>query len=224
MRITLYGLSNAKIGRDCGTGPVYPRSYMIPTQIMDAEHRLIESVVKALGRVADAIEKGQQADVAMLATAVEFLRVYADKLHHGKEETLFFPMLVKRGVPPQGCPIGGLNHEHEKGRALVRALAEQAPAYAQGKPGAKEGLLETLHGILELYQNHIWKEDAMVFPMADKVLTAADQEELTRNSPRWTKRSVSDIVARLEAFARSLATSAKAPSPSAARSGGCDCG
>ena len=89
-------------------------------------------------------------------------------------------MLVKRGVPPQGCPIGGLNHEHEKGRALVRALAEQAPAYAQGKPGAKEGLLETLRGILELYQNHIWKEDAMVFPMADKVLTAADQAELSK--------------------------------------------
>lgn len=73
-----------------------------------------------------------------------------------------------------------LNHEHEKGRALVRALAEQAPAYAQGKPGAKEGLLETLRGILELYQNHIWKEDAMVFPMADKVLTAADQAELSK--------------------------------------------
>lgn len=66
---------------------------MTPTQILDAEHRLIETVVKALG-TADAIEKGQPADQDLLATAVEFLRVYADKLHHGKEETLFFPMLV----------------------------------------------------------------------------------------------------------------------------------
>jgi hemerythrin-like domain-containing protein len=191
---------------------------------MEAEHRLIESVVKAVGGAAAAIEKGQRADVAMLATAVEFLRVYADKLHHGKEETLFFPMLVKRGVPPQGCPIGGLNHEHEKGRALVRALAEQAPAYAQGKPGAKEGLLETLRGILELYQNHIWKEDAMVFPMADKVLTAADQAELSKQFDEVDQAIGSETIARLEAFARSLATSAQAPSPSAARSGGCDCG
>ena len=117
---------------------------MTPTQVMEAEHRLIETVVKALGGVAAALEKGQPADAAMLDTAVEFFRVYADKLHHGKEETLFFPMLVKRGVPPQGCPIGGLNHEHEKGRVLVRALADQAPAYAQGKPGAKEAMLETL--------------------------------------------------------------------------------
>jgi len=197
---------------------------MTPTQVMEAEHRLIETVVKALGGVAAATEKGQRGDDAMLATAVEFLRVYADKLHHGKEETLFFPMLVKRGVPPQGCPIGGLNHEHEKGRALVRALAEQAPVYAQGKPGAKEGLLETLRGILDLYQNHIWKEDAMVFPMADKVLTAADQAELTEKFAEVDGAIGPETIARLETFARSLATNAQVPLPSAERSGGCDCG
>jgi hemerythrin-like domain-containing protein len=197
---------------------------MKPTQIMDAEHWLIESVVKALGCVADDMERGQQADVAMLVTAVEFLRGYADKLHHGKEEMLFFPMLVKRGVPPQGCPIGGLNHEHEKGRALVRALAEQAPAYAQGKPGSKEGLLATLRGILDLYQNHIWKEDAMVFPMADKVLTAAGQNELTEKFAEVDQAVGLDVVARLVTFARSLAPIAQATLSSAAGSGGCDCG
>ena len=197
---------------------------MKPTQIMDAEHRLIETVVKALGGVAAALEKGQPADAAMLATAVEFFRIYADKLHHGKEETLFFPLLVKRGVPPQGCPIGGLNHEHEKGRALVRTLAEQAPAYAQGRPGAKEGLLETLHGIFDLYQNHIWKEDAMVFPMADKVLTAADQKELTEKFAEVDQAVGLDVVARLVTFARSLATIAQAPLSSTAGSGGCNCG
>jgi hemerythrin-like domain-containing protein len=194
------------------------------TQVMKAEHRNIETVVKALGDLAFVIEKGQRADVAMLATALEFLRVYADKLHHGKEETLFFPMLVKRGVPPQGCPIGGLNHEHEKGRALVRALAEQAPAYAQGTPGAKEGLRETLRGILDLYQNHIWKEDAMVFPMADKVLTAADQKELTEKFAEVDQAVGLDVVAQLVTFARSLATIAQAPLSSATGSGGCGCG
>jgi hemerythrin-like domain-containing protein len=181
---------------------------MTPTQIMEAEHRLIETVVEALSGVAAAIELGQRPDFAMLATAVEFLRVYADQLHHGKEETLFFPLLVQRGVPPQGCPIGGLNHEHENGRALVQALAEQAPAYAQGKPGSKEGLLETLRGIQDLYQNHIWKEDAMVFPMADKVLTAADQTELSKAFAEVDRAIGSDTIARLEQFARSQAAGA----------------
>src|SRR5512135_1551884 len=121
---------------------------MTPTQFMETEHRLIEAVVKALGDVGLAVEKGQRADAALLATAGEFLRIYADQLHHGKEEALFFPMLVKRGVPPQGCPIGGLNHEHEKGRALVKALAEQAAADGEHQPGAPEALLETLRGLV----------------------------------------------------------------------------
>ena len=191
---------------------------------MEAEHRLIETVVKALGGLAAAIEEGQRADAAMLATAVEFLRVYADKLHHGKEETLFFPMLVKRGVPAQGCPIGGLNHEHEKGRALVRALAEQAPAYAQDKPGAKEALIETLRAIRDLYQNHIWKEDAMVFLMADKVLSAADKQQLADRFTEVDRAVGLETIARLKTFSRSLVASAPSPPPSAGRSCGSDRG
>lgn len=86
---------------------------MTPTQVMEAEHRLIETVVKSLSGVAAAIEKAQRADVAMLETAVEFLRVYADKLHHSKEETWFFPSLGTSAPAPSlnatrsgGCDCG----------------------------------------------------------------------------------------------------------------------
>ncbi len=212
------------VARMLANHPSLKATDMTPTQVMESEHRLIENVVKALGGVASALENGQRADVAMLAAAVEFLRVYADQLHHGKEEKLFFPMLVKRGVPPQGCPIGGLNHEHEKGRALVQVLAEWASAYGEGKPGAKEALLETLRGILDLYQNHIWKEDAMVFPMADKLLTAADQTELTEKFAEVDRDIGLDVLARLAAFAQSLATSSQVSLPGAPRSDGGDCG
>ncbi len=197
---------------------------MKPMQVLEAEHRLIETVVNALGGVAHAIEKDQRADGAMLATAVEFFRIYADKLHHGKEETLFFPMLVKRGVPPQGCPIGGLNHEHEKGRALVKALDDQAAAYGKGQAGARESLLDTLHGVLDLYPNHIWKEDAMVFPMADRVLSDTDQKELCAKFAEADRAIGNELIARLESFARGLATSAPPLRPGAVSQGACGCG
>ena len=65
----------------------------------------------------------------------------------------------------------------------------------------------------------------MVFPMADKVLTAADQKELTEKFAEVDQAVGLDVVARLVAFARSLAT---IPQPSflsgAAGSGGCNCG
>lgn len=198
---------------------------MTPTQIMEAEHRLIETVVQTLGATAAAIEQGQAPDVGTIQSAAEFLRVYADKLHHGKEEILFFPMLVKRGVPPQGCPIGGLNHEHEKGRALVRALAEWVPGSGSGQDAAWEALPQTLRGIVDLYQNHIWKEDAMVFPMADKVLTAADQKELSEKFAEVDNTIGLDVIARLEQFAKSLPSkAAQLSTPTAAQSSACGCG
>ena len=76
------------------------------TQVMEAEHRNIETVVKAVGDLAVTIEKGQCGGASLLEAAAEFFRIYADKLHHGKEEALFFPMLVKRGVPPPRLPDG----------------------------------------------------------------------------------------------------------------------
>ena len=196
------------------------------TQVMETEHRNIEAVVKALGGVALAIEKGLPADVALLGAAVEFFRLYADKLHHGKEEKLLFPLLVKRGVPPQGCPIGGLNHEHEKGRLLVQALADQKPAYAQGSPGAKDALVQTLRDLVDLYQNHIWKEDAMVFPMADKVVTADDQEQLSKDFAEVNWSIGLAAVARMEQLAESLAPgpAGQALGTSAAQPGNCGCG
>jgi hemerythrin-like domain-containing protein len=198
----------------------------IATQVMEAEHRNIETVVNALGHIAIAIEKGQRADAALLETAVQFFRVYADKLHHGKEEALFFPMLIRRGVPPQGCPIGGLIHEHEKGRTLVGSLEEWVTFYEQGRPGAEDSLVQTLRGIIDLYQNHIWKENAMVFPMADKVLTEADQKELSEKFSEVDKSIGLEVIARMERFAKSL-VQGPATHPtgiSAAKSGGCGCG
>ena len=192
---------------------------------MEAEHRIIKTVVKALGDLALAVEKGQPADMALLSTAVEFFRVYADKLHHGKEEALFFPMLVKHGVPPQGCPIGGLTQEHVKGRALVGALEERITFYSQKKPGAQDGLIQVLREIVDLYQNHIWKEDAMVFPMANRILMKADQQELSEKFAEVDRSVGLEVIARFERFAKGLAPAVMQSSASnTTPSGGCGCG
>ncbi len=164
---------------------------MKPMQVMEAEHRLIETVVNALGGVAHAIEKGQRADAAMLATAVEFFRIYADKLHHGKEETLFFPMLVKRGVPPQGCPIGGLNHEHEKGRALVRALADQAPArlrrMSKVNPGRRKQCSKLCTALWICIKTTSGKRTRWSFQWPTRSLRQPTRRNSSRNLLKWTK-------------------------------------
>ncbi len=171
---------------------------------MTVEHRYIETVVKSLRHAASALDQGRRLNAQKLRDAVEFLRIYADLRHHQREEAIFFPVLVKRGVPAQGCPLGGLNHEHGKGRALVSALDEWITFYEQQRPGADIELRQTLQAIADLYEKHLWMEDAMVFPMARRLITASDNRELKQRFADLDVQIGVETIQRLEKFSESL--------------------
>jgi hypothetical protein len=65
----------------------------------------------------------------------------------------------------------------------------------------------------------------MVFPMADKVLSPADQKELGEKFAEVDRAIGLDVIARLEQFAKSLAARITPTlAAGAASSGGCGCG
>ena len=99
-----------------------------PIEMLEAEHRVILKLVGVMSVLADALEASKPVQAQTLLELVEFMRTFADKCHHGKEEKHLFPALANRGVPMQGCPVGALMHEHEKGRALVDALEQASRA------------------------------------------------------------------------------------------------
>lgn len=175
---------------------------------MTAEHRHIETVIKSLRDAVTALEHQRRLNAEKLRKVVRFLRVYADQRHHQREEVLFFPILVKRGVPPQGCPIGGLNNDHQKGRALVSAFEEQIAPYDQQRPESDQALSQTLQEIVKLYGHHIWMEDAMVFPMAETLISEDDNRELMIKFADLDRVIGTEIVAGLEQFANSLSMQA----------------
>jgi hemerythrin-like domain-containing protein len=149
-----------------------------PVEILEAEHRVIQKVVAGMTVLAEKLEGGADLDVPLLENIVEFLRTFADRCHHGKEEALLFPALERRGVPAHGCPIGGLTMEHQKGRLMVGEFAEAIGGYAKGEPAARENLVKSLRALTAFYPNHIWKEDYLLFPLAAKLLTLEDQQAL----------------------------------------------
>ncbi len=173
---------------------------------MSAEHRHIETVINALHAAATQLEKQKSPSVELLRKSVEFLRVYADERHHQREEAWFFPLLVQRGVPPQGCPIGGLNNDHAKGRAMLIALGGRINAYEHKPSGAGDALRQSLQEIVQLYRHHLWMEDAMVFPMAEKLVTGADNQALLDKFAALDHKLGTEVVARLEQFATQLAS------------------
>jgi hemerythrin-like domain-containing protein len=175
-----------------------------PTEVLEEEHHFIQKVIGAMAVMIEVLEAGKEVEEKTLQDIVEFMRTFADKCHHGKEETHLFPALEKKGVPMRGCPLGALIAEHQKGRVLVTELAEATAAYTKGSPLAKESLVKSLRGLTDLYPNHIWKEEYLAFPMADKILSSEEQRDLYVQFEMVEKEIGLDVHQRFEEFAKKL--------------------
>ncbi len=149
-----------------------------PFHLLAYEHRYILKVFHALSVIDNDLGRGRPVDIELMRKVVLFMRDFADKCHHAKEEAILFPAMEEKGVPKTGCPLAGLKGEHAKGRALVTGLDEAATACASGNQEAVDALRAAISGIRQLYPNHIWKENEMVFPMAERLFSQAEIENL----------------------------------------------
>lgn len=149
-----------------------------PIQMLIDEHVYILKVVAALGVIGSTIENEDTIDAPLFARIIDFMREFADRCHHAKEEDLLFPAMVAMGVPETGCPIGGLLAEHTRGRTLIAQLEQGVEQFAADPQAGKRLIGQAIVGITALYPNHIWKEDDMVFPMAEKLFDAGQLDHL----------------------------------------------
>lgn len=109
---------------------------MTPIEILMHEHQIILMVLGAVEREAQQIQDSGQVNAAKAEQMVDFIRNFADRCHHAKEEDLLFVRMQERGMPAQGGPIGVMLIEHVEGRRLIKAAAEALPDAANGDPHA----------------------------------------------------------------------------------------
>lgn len=108
---------------------------------------------------------------------LEFLKVFVDKCHHGKEEELLFPALVAAGIPKDG-PIRIMLQEHELGRTYIRAMSDAFAKFATGNKPASQIILQNAQEYTALLRDHIDKENNVLFAMGDSRLSQRMQDEL----------------------------------------------
>ena len=138
------------------------------------EHDLIERGLNLLEKSVVLIESNQPVPDDFPQWAAGFFRQFADKCHHAKEEDLFFPLLKERGIPEEGGPIGVMLHEHVMGRDCVGRMREASEQDefdgAMFATAAKE--------FVPLLRQHIFKENNVLFKMAENVLSEADDDAM----------------------------------------------
>ena len=88
------------------------------------EHEAVKIALNVLEKITSKIQRHENADVNDLKEMVDFLILFADKCHHGKEEIYYFPALQKAGIPGHGGPISVMLQEHEQGRLNIRQMKD----------------------------------------------------------------------------------------------------
>ena len=92
-------------------------------EVLMGEHRLIEQVLGSLETYALEIVADAPPRREVIGEYAAFFGGFADACHHGKEEDILFQRMVERGLPREVGPLAVMYHEHELGRAHVKALA-----------------------------------------------------------------------------------------------------
>ena len=149
-----------------------------PFHILKHEHRIIERVLRALDGVCLRLEGGNKVPAAALVKIVGFITTFADGYHHGKEETLLFPALERRGITREGGPLGVMEYEHQVERELIADLEQAIDLYQEGDGDAAQQFVDAARTFLRLLVGHIEKEDSILFRLGDEVLDDEEKAEL----------------------------------------------
>lgn len=134
------------------------------TAVLKDEHKNILRVIKALLNECKSLESGEEINQVFFNNAVEFIQGYADGYHHAKEEGILFKELCGDEIKMHCNPTGQMLLEHELGRGYVKGL----------KKGIKKNdaaeIIKNARAYAELLTDHIYKEDNILYPMAEEAL------------------------------------------------------
>jgi hemerythrin-like domain-containing protein len=148
------------------------------------EHRLIERMLSVIKDVLAKIESKHKVDPVFVDIAVDFIRVYADRTHHGKEEDILFRELNNKPLNAEDRQImKELIDEHMFGRQTTKALVEANTRYRNGDDKALSEIAAKLKALIEFYPKHIEKEDKVFFPSSRNYFT--DEEDQAMLAKFW---------------------------------------
>ena len=143
------------------------------------EHRLIEKMLAVIQGALERTAQTQSIDPYFVDTVVDFIQVYADRTHHGKEEDVLFKNLRMKGLSHDDAQLmNELIEEHVFGRQTTKALVDANARYRKGDGAALAEVTARLKTLVDLYPKHINKEDKTFFPAAQTYLSEEEDQAM----------------------------------------------
>jgi PAS domain S-box-containing protein len=143
-----------------------------PIHILLEEHKMLQRITQKLGSLADKVQIAES--LSTVKEELAHLRHVADELleaekHYLREENVLFPVLEKHGItePPA---IMWMEHNkiREKKKQLKRLVENAAN---MSFPEFRMQLSELANSIINALNNHILKENNILFPTAQRIVS-----------------------------------------------------
>jgi len=142
------------------------------------EHRLIEKMMQVVRTKAEEMDGSGKIDIPFVELVIDFMKTYADRTHHGKEEEILFRALKGKNLSPEhGRIMDELTDEHSQSRLRTRTLGDAKNRYVRGETSVKDEILSLLREMTVFYPRHIEKEDKHFFHDSQRYFS---DEELDR--------------------------------------------
>ena len=143
------------------------------------EHRLIERMIAKIQDTLEQVEQTRRIDPFFIDKAVDFIRTYADRTHHGKEEDILFRDLSNKELSEVDRRImNELIEEHVFGRSTTKALVEANTRYRNSDSAALGDVVNCLKTLVDFYPRHIEKEDKVFFPASRAYFSEAEDQTM----------------------------------------------
>jgi hemerythrin-like domain-containing protein len=155
------------------------------------EHRLIERMIALLEERAARAQREVDIDGRLIEASVDFIRTYADRTHHGKEEDILFEALATRDLSPDHRGVmEDLVDEHVRARELVADLVAAQERFRHGNTEALSEIVQRIDDLVGLYPGHIEKEDKVFFPAAMDYFDPSEQEAMLERMWRFDRQMI----------------------------------
>ena len=159
---------------------------MLPIGPLMIEHRLIERMIRLIHeegtRIRDNVAVSPDfafVNAKFIDAAVDFMRTYADQVHHGKEEDILFRALQDKQLTPEHLQMmQELQADHQWGRQTTAELLAAKDKYLRGQAAALEQVVENLTALAAFYPRHIEKEDQNFFLPVMEYFSQAEKDAL----------------------------------------------
>lgn len=163
------------------------------------EHRAIERLLRAIEHQLAIFERGERPDYDVLEAAADYFSDFPDRCHHPKEDAIYRRM---RTVDARAADATmALEGEHRRIGELVRQFRETVRAVLAEREVPRAGFLQFSRAFVDEQRRHLAEEEEQFFPLAERLLSDEDWDEIDAETSAETDPLFGDAAAaRFEAL------------------------